>query len=365
MNDNPNTPVPSAWPGRVLYGLITILLPIASFALAFDGGLGPEWQSGQISDYAMLMLHGPVSLYFSPFLAYAMLSMLLLLIAPGRFSSRFAVRFGIYTGALLALQYLLLLSIAFPPGLIFMGASVSLAVGLPWVYAKLTARFGAATTWAILIGVFVALVVGWGLYTGDIIYSVIANLPSMVIITMLASGPAWCLLIAARVSLRLMRKHEVPRSALAPAGIGVAVWLIGWISAWRLAIAKALEVYAALPTSPPECYIATAAAHGHPHFVKSERIIDARGRTMWINPQVRYLKCAELALRAVWPAAHRLGRRMYDCVGARLAWRITHPLVADAVYLTLKPLEWSTRAILKLLYPEVVNIAARFYADGG
>ena len=94
MNDTPNTPIPPAWPGRVLYGLITIVLPIASFALAFDGGLGPEWQSGQVSDYAMLMLHGPVSLFFSPFLAYAMLSMLLLLIAPGRFASRFAVRFG-------------------------------------------------------------------------------------------------------------------------------------------------------------------------------------------------------------------------------------------------------------------------------
>ncbi|NBD36231.1 MAG: hypothetical protein GVY30_09575, partial [Chloroflexi bacterium] len=130
------------------------------------------------------------------------------------------------------------------------------------------------------------------------------------------------------------------------------------------AIAKALEVYAALPTSPPDCYIATAAAHGHPRFVQSKRIIDARGQAMWINPQVRYLKCAELALRAVWPAAHRLGRMLYDYLGARLARRITHPLVADAVYLTLKPFEWSARAILKLLYPEVVNITARFYADG-
>ena len=363
MNKQPNTSIPTAWPGRVLYGLITIVLPIASFALAFSGDLGPEWQSGRVSDYAMLMLHGPVSLFFAPLLAYAMLSMLLLLIAPERFSSRFAVRFGIYTGALLALQYLLLLGIAFPPGIIFMGAGVFLAVGLPWVYAKLTARFGAATTWAVLIGVFVALVVIWGALTGTIT-NVVRQLPMLVMITMLASGPAWCLLIAARVSLRLMREHEVPHSALAPAGIGAFAWLMGWVNVWRLAIAKALEVYAALPTSPPDCYIATAAAHGHPRFVQTERIIDARGRTMWINPQVRYLKCAELALRAVWPAAHRLGRTLYDYLGVRLARRITHPLMADAVYVTLKPFEWGARAILKLLYPEVVNIAARFYADG-
>ena len=43
---------------RLVISLIMTILPIVSFILAGTGFLDPEWQSGQLSDYALILLGG-------------------------------------------------------------------------------------------------------------------------------------------------------------------------------------------------------------------------------------------------------------------------------------------------------------------
>ena len=134
------------------------------------------------------------------------------------------------------------------------------------------------------------------------------------------------------------------------------------IVAWRIAVLKTLEVYASLPTSPPDCYIATAAAKGHPRFVKSKPVVTGNDRIIWINVQMKYFKCADLALMVIFPGGHKICREIYDLLGTSLARIITHPVLADIVYITLKPVEWSIRAMMKVLFPGVDEVVNRIYA---
>jgi hypothetical protein len=128
----------------------------------------------------------------------------------------------------------------------------------------------------------------------------------------------------------------------------VMTWLAAYFAAWRFAVHSAVKAYAALPVDPPNhaCYIATAAAAGHPRLVRSYEIVTASGEMRRINSQLATLKCGELALRQSLPRVHHVLRRIYDRVGPPLARRIRNPWLADIAYLTLKPLEWMTRVFL-------------------
>ena len=123
-----------------------------------------------------------------------------------------------------------------------------------------------------------------------------------------------------------------------------------------------LQEYAKLPKTPPgNCYICTAAARGHRRLVRSEERLLPGGTVRRVNDQTRYFKAAELLLAAVSPGGHRLCRRIYDCLGPRLAALLIHPVVADVAYLSLKPLEWAVRAGLALLLPECHASIKRLY----
>ena len=112
MNNIQSLPVPATRTGRLIYAFVTLVLPIICFVLSFDNPLYPDWQSGRLSDYANIMLDGPVSQLFYPFILYASICMALLLVSPSRFSQSFIVRLGIYTGTILALQSSILVGIA-------------------------------------------------------------------------------------------------------------------------------------------------------------------------------------------------------------------------------------------------------------
>jgi hypothetical protein len=136
-------------------------------------------------------------------------------------------------------------------------------------------------------------------------------------------------------------------------------WLAAYFGAWRIAVTRAIDEYASLPTVKPGCFICTAAARGHPRFVKSRLARGSRGTSFMVNRQVSRLKCAELALLAGAPRLHRACRRLYDRYGPRLARRIDNPLAADIAYLLLKPAEWTAYAVLRLLVPNIDEAAAR------
>jgi hypothetical protein len=109
-----------------------------------------------------------------------------------------------------------------------------------------------------------------------------------------------------------------------------------------------LEAYAQLPTeNPGNCYIASAAAYGHPALVGSEPVATTDGGTVRVNQQLRVLKATELAMFVIAPPLHRLSRRIYNCLGPVAAHRLTNPHLADLAYLVLKPAEWASCAVLK------------------
>jgi hypothetical protein len=132
--------------------------------------------------------------------------------------------------------------------------------------------------------------------------------------------------------------------------------------AWRLSILKMYELYAALPPQPPpDCYIATAAAQGHPQFVGSQVVLRENGKHLQVNRQLQILKCAELALMAMSPSVHKILRHIYDVVGKSLARRMQNPFLADLAFLLLKPWEWCAHSLLKMLIPEINEIAKTIY----
>lgn len=349
-------PFPYALWGRVLYAFYITIMP----ALAFWGieVLKPEWQSGKLSDYVALLLAPEASLVFLFLLAYSVICYLLLLIAPTRFSQLFFIRFGIYTGVLLAFQYSILAGLALVKDSFTPFISLFLLWIFPviywiayrWAVARWTAR---KVNRVLLVLVPIILLIGIAAAERD------AALIAVMIPTVAA--PFWSLLISLRAALWLFRNYE-NRFTLSR-GLGSTAWIAGYIAAWRFDILKMYELYAALPKEPPDCYIASAAAHGHPRFVQSWTMQRADGESIQVNRQLQRLKCAELALLAVHPRLHKLLRQVYDVIGKHLASRMHNPFLADVAYLLLKPWEWSAGFVLKLVVPETDSISKKMYIN--
>ena len=340
----------SAW-GRLVYSLFITLLPGFSFAATYL--IMPEWQNGQLGSYIILLLLPKASWWFFPFLAYSIVCYLLLLLAPTRYAQSFVVRAGIYTGVLLALHYSIL-------ALIYALDSDAYVIILVWVFPSLfsLAYRWASSKWAVakvnqVLFLFLAgvLLIGALISKGSIFV--------LILIGLMMAAPFWSFLMAVRVAVWLYKTQETRLSL--QRGLGFASWLAVYVAAWRYDILKMYELYAQLPPQPPECYVATAAARGHPQFVRARTVQLADGKLMQVNRQLQLLKCAELAVLAIHPSLHRSLRKMYDIAGKWLARRIQNPLLADVAYLLLKPCEWSVKSILQWIVPEIEAISKRMY----
>lgn len=349
------TPFPKPRWGRVLYGLFVTALPAFSFwAIRL---LKPEWQNGELSSYITLLLFPEASLLFFPLLAYSIISYLLLLLDPTRYSESFVIRFGIYTGVLLALQYSILL-------LIYSIGSFAYVIVLIWIFPfvfLLIFRW-ANTKWdaSLLHKTMIALATGAYLISAVVMRDLRAPL-FFVLIVLVMAAPFWSFLLAVQASVWLIKNCET--KIILPRGLGLTAWLGTYIVAWRFDILKMYELYAALPPTPPDCYIATAAARGHPWFVRSWTVQYADGRFMQVNRQLQWLKCAELTLLTIHPRLHNLLRKIYDTLGTPLARRIRNLFIADMAYLLLKPWEWLAELILKTIVPEIDSISKKLYAN--
>jgi hypothetical protein len=117
---------------------------------------------------------------------------------------------------------------------------------------------------------------------------------------------------------------------------------------WLLAAFLSELSYRRLPTSPPSCFVVTAASHGHASLVGPFVQIQRGGRRRPANRQLLVFWAFEDAWRRRSPDSHGSFRRRYDTWGPRLARRIRSPFAADAVHLLLKPAEWAAAAILIL-----------------
>ncbi len=358
----PPLPVPQSFFWRIAQGLVVTLLSL--FAFIAVSILKPEWQDGRFSSYIALLLSPEASWIFAPLIIFSALSMLTLLLDnTSKQAQAFWVRLGVYTGTLLALQFTILALIAVGGGTIIV-VGLWLGTLIAW-YALRWASQKIGKKWTMLI----VLGLAFFLYAGYILFEVI-NLGSFspymlsnpfffLIGFLVGSAPFWTLLIMSTTSYRLLKHYET-RFTL-PRGLGVLAWLGGFSASWSLAILRTLQLYSELPTQPPDCYIATAAANGHPRFVGSQEVTLASGARMRVNTQLQRLKCAELALKAVAPHLHGLLRAVYDTLGRPLARRMTHPVVADAAYLLLKPFEWISIFVLRRIVPEINIHAQKLY----
>ena len=345
-------PFPHKVWGRILFGLFVSVIPAIAFWIVM--ALRPEWQNGRFESYVILLLFPEASILFFVLLAYSVICYLLLLAAPVHFSRFFPVRLGIYTGTLLALQYSII-------SLVWSFASFLYFIVPIWIapFVLLFLYRLALKKWAsekvnksLWILVLACTLIG-GIWVGrDIFFLVLAGL--------VIASPFWSFLIALRSAIWLLQNHET--SFTLPYGFGIAAWLTGYAVAWRYDILKMYELYAALPTQPPpNCYIATAAAHGHHQFVGSRIVERKDGISLHVNSQLQTLKFAELALMVVSPFIHKILRRSYDVIGKLLARGIRNPFLADIAYVLLKPWEWLARFTLKLLIPEIDLIAKSLY----
>jgi len=351
----PTLPFPNAWAARILYGLFVTVLPAFSF-WATDL-LKPEWQNGELSSYIILLLFPQASVLFFPLLAYSTICYLILLYAPTRFSQSFIVRAGIYTAVLLALQYsivVLLYTLYEPDTFIY--------VLIPtWIFpfvCVLVYRWAVSKWTTVKVNKALPILIIAVLLIVTVLTRGGTPFLAMIILTMAA--PFWSFLLALRAAHWLYKNYETQFTL--PRGLGLTAWLAVYVAAWRFDILKMYELYDALPPQPPpDCYIATVAARGHPQFVGSKLVQRADGRSLQITGQLQILKCAELALMAVNPHVHQLLRKIYDRVGKSLALRIQNPFSADIAYLLLKPFEWGARLILRVIVPEFYLITKHIY----
>lgn len=341
--------VPERWYGRLLYAFVTIITPTIAFVMQHGSPSGlAEWQSG-LDAYLEVLLGGEINRLFYPFILYAIISMILLLIAPQRFAPHFAVRLGIYSGTILVVQYVGLL----------LGATYflfALMIGVP--------------TMLVLYGLYVGY--GWagkkwgqkGAIGSLLVLGMIISVALALSVEGMMSAPfgvwmaGFCLILplTAVTSWRLWTTYETPKLWKMPHTLAVGAWLGGYLFTWSHALVKMTELYTALPDSPPDCYIATAAAQGHPQVVGSQK-----AGCVMVNRQLQTLKAAEIVLLVMAPGCHRWLRRGYDIYGRLLATKLTNPYLADLAYLTLKPFEWMSWFVLSLVVPGVEGWIGRFY----
>lgn len=339
---------------RLLFGAFVIAAPIFNFSFVHQ--LGPEWQSGKFSDHVYMFLLPEASLWSFPLLLYSVVSYILLLNDEYRFGKSFIVRLGVYTGTLLALQYSLLTLMTWEVSFI------SIVLLIAWVFPILVsvAKDRIRLNWNLSFLLFLFMITVFVIYIILGLMTHSAGIPFLLIIFLLAiSAPFWSFLISLQAARWLWAHHESKLTL--PRRLGIFAWVSTYVFALRFNILKMFELYAALPTEPPNCYIATAAAYGHSRFVGSQTVQLKNGKSMQVNRQLQKLKAVEIALMGVSGTGHRMMRRIYDVIGKKLAAHIQNPLLADVAYLLLIPIEWISFFVLKLVVPEIKNVSERLY----
>jgi hypothetical protein len=336
-----NAVAPISTQRRIKFFLTGIVFPAICFAAAHMGSatIDSPWQSGRLGDYVALLLEWPGHGPFLPLILISAAALGTWVIRPAS-SGWLVVQMGILTGAVLSAQfliYVLLTSsyLTLIAGAILAAGLIMVVATLHW-FASRARRFSIrhllilTTVTAVLIAL-IQRVGGWPM--------VLFPFESATLLIM-AGGPTLCVVTYVRASYWILaHAPKRPLRSYVAAGAG---WAIAWGASWKLSVDIMFREYAQLPTTDPNCYVSTAAAHGHRRLVGG----DGRGG---LNPQTLRLKFLELALAAALPGFHRWLRRIYDRIGPPLARVCRHNIwIADASFLMLKPLEWTASILAKV-----------------
>ena len=340
-----------------------IVVPIICHLITIeDPPQTPEWQSGRLSDKLGFVLSGKCGWPMYPLLGFPIFCLGMVLVNERNAKKRW-VRFGLFTGVPVTAWYLF----AFGQGTegiipLLVSATFCLLVvyGLIWGFQFLCKKFNDEEVKSVVRGISVILVI-------LLLIAIVATHGFVffvpIIFALYLSTP-FAFLIYLLMSIRLLKQYPLDRFSIAELMAGIT-WLGALLGALRATITLSIEEYSKLPLEPPEgCYIATAAAKGYPAIVGSQKLPAAAGEPVWVNSQLTTFKIAELALRSVWPRAHRALRFFYNRIGPCLAARLGTPVAATLAYMTLKPAEWTCRFLLRIvLGRKALGRASKLYLD--
>lgn len=156
---------------------------------------------------------------------------------------------------------------------------------------------------------------------------------------------------------RIHRPSLARAFVLAPALLGVhavihAFWLGRADGALAVVTRTCGYALSSLPVVLIPCqghYLCTVAARGHAWLVKPERMGRRGGVPIVVNRQLALANAFEDLLHERWPTFGRVARLTYDRIGLPLSRHLQRPLLADLVYLGMKPAEWAFYVVLLLL----------------
>ena len=333
---------------RIKLGLTGIIFPGVSIISALSGAtasIGDPWQSGNLETYVVLFLQPYGLKWFLPYIAISALALVALIFKPVLIRS-FWVRAGMYTGAIVSLQFsvavLLATSIVSPIAAAIVGPCLAVLV---WSCSETIKRVKRFTILHLMIATFIVAIFLAVCAATDWQPMGFVVVPLMGIFF---AAPTLNFVTYMRMAF-LSAKHETihrqPIAKISAAIFAVVMWLGGFVLAWRQAVDRVLLEYQNLPTTSPNCFIASAAAYGDPRLVGAEPI-DANGHEVMLNQQMQRLKFLELALQSALPRCHAALRRIYNRLGPKLARCCQRSRgTANISYLMLKPAEWTAEIV--------------------
>ena len=117
-----------------------------------------------------------------------------------------------------------------------------------------------------------------------------------------------------------------------------------WVATWFLSELR----HGSLPQTS-ECFVVTSALQGHESVVGPLVFVEHRGQVRAANAQLAFFWELEVRWRLSSPSSHAVFRAIYNRLGPLVARQVQHPLLADLVYLLLKPFEWGARLVYSRL----------------
>ncbi len=359
-------------------GVLAPALCIGTVLISGLSLLDAPWQSGNLEHYVQLLLDKKILKISLPLIMFSVFCLSWWLYRPSASSSRL-VRTGIYSGAVLAIQYLVLLTIvtdfaSFVAAPMVLMELALFAVLLRFLFSKyrqfqIIHLMGLTAVVSVLVALVLAQVrdaTGGDL---DALEDGMTSPMNVALFTLgwiyfpwLVGGTAVNCLTYCRAAVEVFQQARAASRVPAETptdlpdrmllerrnmgiwiGIGIGTsWLVAWGVTWKLSIEAMLVEYSKLPTTNPNCYVSGAAASGHRQFVRAELREDGAV----VNQQMRRLKLLELAGATAFPRLHRIIRCGYDVLGPTLARGCRRCVwFADATYVLLKPLEWQSELL--------------------
>lgn len=334
---------------RIKFFITGVILPGCCIYSGIQGDgptahLSGNWQSGEFSSYVQLFMSGWSLAYSLPFFLFSMAGLIAILIRHDNRSFLW-VRAAIYSGVVLATINLILLmspTLWFSPAAALVaGPTLAAAV---WLLSKsgkiVPKRFGIRYLMilTLLIAVMVRFINLYWLFETAQIYSIIC------LVTLFIAGTTLNWITYCRVAFAIFndgqkQENPIPKNIWKLLSTAI-VWFAAYGFMIRSAIERTLLEYENLPTQSPDCYVCSAAAHGHPWWVGTKRVVTPGG-VVRLNRQMQRLKMLELSLTVMCPRIHRLTRFVYDFIGPILAKMCAaNRWIADAAFIMLKPVEW-------------------------